>query len=159
MDARTAHANREYNNLYRLGNELYHNVAVRMGLSDSAFWILYTLREEGRPLSATDLGGALFLSKQTIHSGVRSLEERGLLKLRSSLEDKRNKEICLTEKGEAFSQESVDQVVAFEEKAFLDLGAGERLSRIQAERHYLDALWEAARPLFKREGPEGIWQR
>ena len=43
MDARTAHANREYNNLYRLGNELYHNVAVRMGLSDSAFDILYAL--------------------------------------------------------------------------------------------------------------------
>lgn len=116
------------------------------------------MRRDG-PCLPADLGGALFLSKQTIHSGVRSLEERGLLKLRSSSEDKRNKEICLTEKGEAFSQESVDQVVAFEEKAFLDLGAGERLSRIQAERHYLDALWEAARPLFKREGPEGIWER
>ena len=151
--------NRELNRMYKECNEFYHALAKHFGLSDSAFWILYTLREEGRPLSATDLGGALFLSKQTIHSGVRSLEERGLLKLRSSSEDKRNKEICLTEKGEAFSQESVDQVVAFEEKAFLDLGAGERLSRIQAERPYLDALWEAARPLFKREGPEGIWQR
>lgn len=152
--------NRELNRMYKDCNEFYHALAKHFGLSDSAFWILYTLREEGRPLSATDLGGALFLSKQTIHSGVRSLEERGLLKLRSSSEDKRNKEICLlTEKGEAFSQESVDQVVAFEEKAFLDLGAGERLSRIQAERHYLDALWEAARPLFKREGPEGIWER
>ena len=150
--------NRELNRMYKECNEFYHALAKHFGLSDSAFWILYTLREEGRPLSATDLGGALFLSKQTIHSGVRSLEERGLLKLRSSSEDKRNKEICLTEKGEAFSQESVE-VVAFEEKAFLDLGAGERLSRIQAERHYLDALWEAARPLFKREGPEGIWQR
>ena len=70
--------NRELNRMYKECNEFYHALAKHFGLSDSAFWILYTLREEGRPLSATDLGGALFLSKQTIHSGVRSLEERGL---------------------------------------------------------------------------------
>lgn len=150
-----AQFNRELNRMYKECEEFYHALAKRFGLSDSAFWILYTLHVEGQPLSATDLGDALFLSKQTIHSGVKSLEARGLIELRSSSADRRNKEICLTEKGEAFSRESVDQVVAFEERAFLSLEPGERSSRIQAERRHLDALWEAARPLFQGEDREG----
>lgn len=65
MDARAAHANREYNNLYRLGNELYHNVAVRMGLSDSAFDILYALDGLGDGCLQKDVCTASGLSKQT----------------------------------------------------------------------------------------------
>ena len=41
MDTRNDRANRKYNNLFRLENELYHDIAVKMGLSDSAFGILY----------------------------------------------------------------------------------------------------------------------
>ena len=37
MDTRNDRANRKYNNLFRLENELYHDIAVKMGLSDSAF--------------------------------------------------------------------------------------------------------------------------
>ena len=44
--------NRELNRMYKECNEFYHALAKHFGLSDSAFWILYTLREEGRPLSA-----------------------------------------------------------------------------------------------------------
>ena len=40
MDTRQDRANREYNNLFRLETELYHDVATKMGLSDSAFDIL-----------------------------------------------------------------------------------------------------------------------
>lgn len=43
MDTRNDRANRKYNNLFRLENELYHDIAVKMGLSDSAFGILYWL--------------------------------------------------------------------------------------------------------------------
>ena len=58
--------NRELNRMYKECNEFYHALAKHFGLSDSAFWILYTLREEGRPLSATDLGGCLLYTSNTI---------------------------------------------------------------------------------------------
>lgn len=51
MDTRNDRANRKYNNLFRLENELYHDIAVKMGLSDSAFGILYWL-DDLRRLSA-----------------------------------------------------------------------------------------------------------
>ena len=47
MDTRNDRANRKYNNLFRLENELYHDIAVKMGLSDSAFGILYWLDDLG----------------------------------------------------------------------------------------------------------------
>ena len=59
--------NRELNRMYKECNEFYHALAKHFGLSDSAFWILYTLREEGRPLSATDLGGCAVF-KQADHT-------------------------------------------------------------------------------------------
>ena len=52
MDTRNDRANRKYNNLFRLENELYHDIAVKMGLSDSAFGILYWLDDLGDGLSA-----------------------------------------------------------------------------------------------------------
>ena len=47
MDTRNDRANRKYNNLFRLENELYYDIAVKMGLSDSAFGILYWLDDLG----------------------------------------------------------------------------------------------------------------
>ena len=59
---------RRYNSLYKANNEIYHRLARHFGLSDTAFWILYTLREQGGCVSQSQLCGELFLSKQTIHS-------------------------------------------------------------------------------------------
>ena len=38
---------KELNRLYRAVDEVYHEVAVKLGLSDSAFSVLYALAELG----------------------------------------------------------------------------------------------------------------
>ena len=40
---------RDYNGLYKESTALYHQLAGRFGLSDTAFWLLYSLREADRP--------------------------------------------------------------------------------------------------------------
>lgn len=55
---------RRYNSLYKANNEIYHRLARHFGLSDTAFWILYTLREQGGCVSQSQLCGELFLSKR-----------------------------------------------------------------------------------------------
>ena len=105
MDARTAHANREYNNLYRLGNELYHNVAVRMGLSDSAFDILYALDGLGDGCLQKDVCTASGLSKQTVNTSVHKLEQAGYVELR--VEHGRGTHLHLTEAGRALVAERI----------------------------------------------------
>ena len=51
---------RRYNGLYKENNEIYHRLARHFGLSDTAFWILYTLREQGGSVSQSQLCGELF---------------------------------------------------------------------------------------------------
>lgn len=43
----------KYNRIYKENNDLYRGVAKALGVSDSVFWILYSLREQsGGPLKA-----------------------------------------------------------------------------------------------------------
>ena len=38
---------KEFNRIYKKTNEIYHDIALRLGLSDSAFDILYSISELG----------------------------------------------------------------------------------------------------------------
>ena len=82
MDTRNDRANRKYNNLFRLENELYHDIAVKMGLSDSAFGILYWLDDLGDGCLQRDVCVASGLTKQTVNSSVHKLERTGFVELR-----------------------------------------------------------------------------
>ena len=66
---------RIYNGQYKESNEVYHRLARHCGLSDSAFWILYTLREAEGPVSQKQLCDELYLSKQTVNSALKKLVE------------------------------------------------------------------------------------
>lgn len=79
MDTRNDRANRKYNNLFRLENELYHDIAVKMGLSDSAFGILYWLDDLGDGCLQRDVCVASGLTKQAVNSSVHKLERTGFV--------------------------------------------------------------------------------
>ena len=95
MDTRNDRANRKYNNLFRLENELYHDIAVKMGLSDSAFGILYWLDDLGDGCLQRDVCVASGLTKQTVNSSVHKLERTGFVELR--VEQGRGTHLHLTE--------------------------------------------------------------
>ena len=138
MDARTAHTNREYNNLYRLGNELYHNVAVKMGLSDSAFDILYALDGLGDGCLQKDVCTASGLSKQTVNTSVHKLEQAGYVELR--VEHGRGTHLHLTEAGRALVAERIRPVAGAEEAAFAAMAPGECEELLRLTRVYLEHL-------------------
>ena len=70
------------NVFYERANELYHDVARSLGLSDSAFDILYALySEDGQRQS--ELCKTSMMPKQTLASSVRKLEEQGLVRVKN----------------------------------------------------------------------------
>lgn len=138
MDARTAHANREYNNLYRLGNELYHNVAVRMGLSDSAFDILYALDGLGDGCLQKDVCTASGLSKQTVNTSVHKLERAGIVELR--VERGRGTHLHLTRSDRELVAACIRPVVEAEEAAFAAMSPEECEALLRLSRAYLELL-------------------
>ena len=138
MDARTTRANREYNNLYRLSNELYHAVAVKMGLSDSAFDILYVLDDLGDGCLQKDVCAASGMTKQTVNTSVHKLERAGVVELR--IEHGRGTHLHLTEGGRALVDQCIRPVVQAEEEAFADMAPEECAELLRLSRTYLELL-------------------
>lgn len=143
---------RAYNGQYKESNELYHRLARHYGLSDSAFWILYTLREAEGPVSQRQLCQELYLSKQTVNSALKNLEEAGYLRLECAPDSRKNKEIRLTASGEALLRRTADPVFAMEERAFLRLTEEEREAILRLGRRNLDLLREEAERLLAGGG-------
>ena len=139
---------RAYNWLYKEGNAIYHRLAGHFGLSDTAFWILYSLREADHPLNQAELSAILCTSKQTVNSALKSLEGEGYIRLESAAGDRRSKEIHLTEKGLLLARESVDQVLALEERATQRLSEEERLAILALGRRHLEALRQGTEALL-----------
>lgn len=57
-------------------NALYHEAAVKMGISDSVQNILYVLCEKGGKCLQSEISKLTGISRQTINSAIRKLEKR-----------------------------------------------------------------------------------
>ena len=99
----------EYNKETKRLDDLYRCAAKQCGISECAFWILYTLRAEERQFTQAEICEFLIELKQTVHSALKKLEAEGYL-ARTSSADLRSKHVALTEKGEQFARTWIDRV-------------------------------------------------
>ena len=128
---------REFNRLYKEENEIYHEIAVRLGLSDSAFSILYFLCFLGDGCTQKDICGSVFLSKQTVNSSIQKLEGLGYLYKEKGRG--RDTHIFLTESGTSMIHEKIQPIIEMERRAFSALGEdAETLVRLS--QRYLASL-------------------
>lgn len=107
----------KYNRIYRDQSELYHAVVLHYGLSDCAFWLLYTLWEMGVPLIQRELSTIVCQPKQTVHSALKKLEREGYVCMTEG-RDRRSRYAALTERGEQLARTVIDPVLTAETDAF-----------------------------------------
>lgn len=150
MDTRNDRANRKYNNLFRLENELYHDIAVKIGLSDSAFGILYWLDDLGDGCLQRDVCVASGLTKQTVNSSVHKLERTGFVELR--VEQGRGTHLHLTEAGRALVEERVRPVAEAETAAFVAMGSRDSEELLRLTHLHLELLREQVEALPYPDG-------
>lgn len=125
------------NLFYEELNALYSDIAKRSGLSGSAFDILYALHEEdGRRM--VDLCRASFMSKQTLASSVRRLEEQGLV--RTEARSRRFVRVFLTDQGRAQVEAAIVPIARAETRALERLSPAEQRAIPELIAHYLEAL-------------------
>ena len=143
----------KYNRQYREFDEFYHSLAAASGLSESAFWILYVICEQGEGCLQRDICRAVCVSKQTIHSAIRKLGDEGYLYMKSG--HGRDKHIFLTERGSALAEEKIRPVMEMENAAFDALGETESRRLLELTEQYFQALvkqTEKARQYGRKEG-------
>ena len=135
MDSNVTQMLAEYTRLHSEMDGLYHTLAVRAGLSDSALDILYALCVLGDGCLQRDVCALSFTSKQTIHSSIRKLEQDGLLRLQPG--QRREGHIRLTPLGSRLIQEKVLPILDLERQAMACLSPEERESFLRLTRQYI----------------------
>lgn len=119
-------------------NALYHEVAVKMGVSDSVQNILYVLCEkEGRCLQS-EISKLTGISRQTINSAIRKLERDEIVYLEQG--KGRNTILCLTEKGKNFALEKIYPLFEIENKIWNEWTPEEQQQYLALTKKYRDGL-------------------
>lgn len=127
---------RELGKVDKEWDKLYHDVAVKIGISDSAFSIFYILYNLGDGCLQKDICQEAFVNKQTINSSIRRLEQEGYLYLEQGRGQ--DKHIYLTDAGKRFVEKNIVPIIKKENEAFAQFSLDEqkellRLSKIHIE--------------------------
>lgn len=91
-----------------LSNDLeavYHQAALKFGMSDSVMFVLYMIYYKGDHCLLYDICKETGISKQTINSAIRKLEADEILYLEQY--KGKAKQVCLTEKGKDYINRTV----------------------------------------------------
>ncbi len=106
------------NRLCKATDELYHNYATNIGLSDSALWIFYAICESDGSLTQNELCSLWCYSKQTVNSTVKSLCDKGLLFLEHIDGTRTHKAIKLTDEGQQFCEKYILPLIKAEQDVY-----------------------------------------
>lgn len=145
MDAPISKELRRFNYLLGETDGVYHDAAVRMGLSDSVMRILYCLCCEGDPCPLRTIVRQSGASKQTINSALRRLEGEGAVRLEPG--QGRGKNVRLTEKGRALAERTVLPLMRIEDEIYSSWSREDVLKNLELTERFLAALREKMRQL------------
>lgn len=95
---------------------LYHRVARSFGLADSILIVAYMIHEKGDGCLLYDICSTSGLSKQTVNSAIRSLENDGVLFLEQ--DRGKTKRVRLTKAGRDFIERTAGRLFEAECDAF-----------------------------------------
>ena len=134
---------------YREMDGLYHELCVKIGLSDSAFLILYSIVETEGKCSQKEIADRCCISRKTINSSVKNLEAKEYIMLEKR--KGRDKYIVLTERGEKLIKEKIIPIMEMEERTFLEMGEEERKEMLRLNEKYVEVFRKNVGGLEKYE--------
>lgn len=118
--------NLDLNQLYKKQDDLYHEYAAHHGLSDTAFWILYSLCTASETYTQNMLAEMWHFPKQSINSAVSTLVKAGYVRLDQMAVARNNKALSLTEVGSEFCRQVILPFYELEERVLLKMAEKDR---------------------------------
>lgn len=136
----------QFNSLFKEMTDIYHNIALKLELSESALLILYAIVDLGDGCTQKDISEMYYMSKQTINTSVKNLEKSGYIKFK---QDKgNNKQIFLMLSGKKLAEKKITPVINVENNVFADMLPEERQELLKITKKYVDLLKEKADALL-----------
>lgn len=99
-------------------DSIYHDFAVKYGLSDTAMWILYLISDESECCTQQGLCRQCHFPKQTINTALNSLVKNGYAELEPISGARNSKRIIITESGRRFAETTTDKLKRAEDRAY-----------------------------------------
>lgn len=118
----------------------YHELALKVGLSDSAMLVLYTLSDMGGECSLQTICSFSGLAKQTINSALRKLEKEDVVILKQ--QNGKNKNAKLTDKGVKLAENTVAKIMKIENEIMESWTKEEVQQYLSLTERYLNMLKE-----------------
>ena len=140
---------KRYNHLLGEINAVYHEMSLRLGLSDSAMIILYTICDVGNSCPLQDICRRSGLTKQTINSAIRKLEGEGMIYLEPS--GPRSKDVCLTQAGRQLAGRTSDPLMEVEDEIFSAWGAEEVERYLRLTQRYLEDFRQKSKRFYAKK--------
>ncbi len=139
--------NRQFNEC----NTLYHELAVHYGVSDTVFWLLYSLYNSSEPQTQNRLCMEWNLPKQTMNSAVASMVKQGLLELEPAPGRYSGKLLHLTPAGRELAAKTAKPVYSAEQAALEQLGMAEAEHFVRLGQEHLNAIRTEFNKILQQE--------
>ena len=136
---------KRFNHLASEIEAAYHEAAQRLGLSDSAMQVLYTICNNGEQCLLSDICNLSGTSKQTINSALRKLEAEGIVYLETFSGKK--KIVCLTAKGKNLINNTVVRLIEIENDIFSSWAKSEQELYLELTQRYLTSFKDKIKEL------------
>ncbi len=121
-------------------NALYHHASLKLGLTDSASMVLYTIYDNGGNCLLSDIYKQSGVSKQTVNSAIRNLEKKRIIYLEQH--SGRAKKVVLTDTGKVYVQKTVARLFDAEAAAFASWTEDEINAHIGFMEKYINSFRE-----------------
>ncbi len=107
-------------------NRIYNSWAKNHGVSQKELFVIYEIANSKGTCTQRQICERFSYRKQTVSQIIHNLERENLVTLEVLACDKRNRNICFTDKGRAFSDELLLELKDREIKAFMTMSEEER---------------------------------
>ena len=145
MDINVSKELRRFNHLMGEINGVYHEAAVKLGLSDSTVSVLYTLCSEGDSCALQEIVRQSGMSKQTINSAIRKLEGEGFIRLEAA--GGRGKNVRLTERGRELARRTAVPLIELEDEIYTSWSREELRTYLELTGRFVAAFREKVKRL------------
>lgn len=128
----------EFNQIDGRISSLYHTAALKMGLSDSEFRILYTLAVNTPGYLQSALREATGMGRSTVNSALKKLEREGILAL--SPGNGRHTCVSLTAQGHRLADRTVCRLIRLEDRIYAGWTSEEQALLLRLNRDFTEKL-------------------
>lgn len=145
MDTKICNKIHRINYLNAELNAVYHHASLKLGLTDSASIVLYTIYDNGEACLLSDIYKQSGVSKQTVNSAVRNLEKKNIIYLEQL--SGRSKKVVLTDIGKNYVKDTTARLFDAEAAAFASWTEEEINAHIGFTEKYVHSLREQVEKL------------